>query len=300
MNRFRILLLALLILLANGLLYSPAAHAAADRTTVDAAPAMKAAVGGPAGTYYVSLGDSLAQGIQPNPTTGTDMLTNDGYPDQLLPQLRKYRPSLELVKLGCPGETTTSLIHGGVCPYPMSQLASAVRFLKAHRGHIAYLTLNVGSNDALPCITSTAVDAACFQSALATIATNLTTILAALRSNLDLRTVGTAGITYYDPILVAWLTGNRSLAVQSVVATNALNALERSLYEHFGFRLALVGYAFHTSDFTIAPKSSLPTNVTQICSLTWMCSLGNIHPNKAGYALIAKTLEAVLRCRPHR
>jgi hypothetical protein len=65
-------------------------------------------------TYYVSLGDSAAAGFQPNG------LKDRGYADQLLDRLRGRIPGLRLFKLGCPGETTESLISGVMssCSYP--------------------------------------------------------------------------------------------------------------------------------------------------------------------------------------
>src|SRR5262249_12811192 len=68
----------------------------------------------PPATYYLALGDSLAQGVQPN-ASGVSVMTRDGYPDRVYAVLHASRPGLKLVKLGCPGETTTSMINGGVC-----------------------------------------------------------------------------------------------------------------------------------------------------------------------------------------
>lgn len=66
--------------------------------------------------YYLALGDSLAQGVQPTPS-GTSRLTNQGYVDDLYAVYRRQVPNLRLVKLGCPGETTGTMINGGVCSY---------------------------------------------------------------------------------------------------------------------------------------------------------------------------------------
>ena len=78
-------------------------------------------------TYYLALGDSLSQGVQPD-ATGTSVRTGQGYPDQLYAMLRPSQPSLQLVKLGCQNETTATMIHGGICRYPEgSQLADRGR-----------------------------------------------------------------------------------------------------------------------------------------------------------------------------
>src|SRR6266446_6214469 len=44
-------------------------------------------------SYYLSLGDSLSQGVQPAPT-GVDVATSRGYPDQLVARLRGELPHL--------------------------------------------------------------------------------------------------------------------------------------------------------------------------------------------------------------
>ncbi len=97
--------------------------------------------GAPAGskaTYYVSLGDSLAQGLQPigGPSSRESPPGyNHGYADQLFKLTRHRYTQLREVKLGCGGETTTTLRFGGLCTYEEgSQLAEAVAFLQENAG----------------------------------------------------------------------------------------------------------------------------------------------------------------------
>src|SRR5258708_24350282 len=98
--------------------------------------------------YYVSLGDSLSQGYQ----LGHD--TDQGYADDLYATLKAKDPSLQLVKLGCPGETTTTMVNGGICTYPQgSQLGPANAFLAAHRRQSRFLTLDIGANHVDGCLT---------------------------------------------------------------------------------------------------------------------------------------------------
>jgi len=68
----------------------------------------------PTVSYYLSLGDSLAQGVQPN-ASGASVRTQHGYANQLFAALRSSRPGLRLVKLGCSGETTATMMNGGIC-----------------------------------------------------------------------------------------------------------------------------------------------------------------------------------------
>ena len=77
--------------------------------------------------YYLSLGDSLAAGVQPIGDPTDLYRTDEGYADQLYAIATSWYPNLELVKLGCPGETTGTMIDGGICAYDHgSQLDQAV------------------------------------------------------------------------------------------------------------------------------------------------------------------------------
>src|SRR6202042_3187861 len=107
--------------------------------------------------YYLALGDSLSQGVHPNPS-GVALRPRHGYADQLYAMLRSHQPGLRLVKLGCPGEPTVTMIHGGICSYRRgSQLAAAVSFLRAHRSRISLVTLDIGANDPDSCLSEPSV-----------------------------------------------------------------------------------------------------------------------------------------------
>src|SRR5207245_283915 len=75
-----------------------------------------------------------------------------GYADQLYDLLRPRFNEFRLVKLGCSGETTESLISGidSPCTYPSgSQLKEATKFLQAHSGQVKFITIDIGGNDAV-------------------------------------------------------------------------------------------------------------------------------------------------------
>ena len=78
-------------------------------------PATTAPARAPA-PYYLSLGDSLAQGVQPT-VRGRSVETSEGYADDIYATYRHLVRGLRLEKLGCPGETTTSMMNGGICQY---------------------------------------------------------------------------------------------------------------------------------------------------------------------------------------
>jgi lysophospholipase L1-like esterase len=248
-----------------------------------------AASAAPPSTYYLALGDSLSQGYMPG--VGN---TNSGYVDDLYRVLAARQPGLQLVKLGCSGETTTSMRSGGVCAYPGagSQLTAAEAFLRSHPGQVSELTIDIGANDIDRCATGQVIDPTCVTQGLRTLAGNLFAILAGLRQAGG--PVPVVAMTYYDPYLAAWLTGatGQQTAVESVLLTDALNAIEATEYALFAARIADVSAAFRTNDFTHS-AGELPINVATICQLTYMCTVDNIHPNSAGYQLIADTFAAV-------
>jgi lysophospholipase L1-like esterase len=172
-------------------LAASAALAAAPR--VSAAPAAGAATSSGA-RYYLSLGDSLAQGYQPigGPWSPLGFPGyNQGYADQLLKLVRDRHEHLRLVKLGCGGETTTTMIVGspwcGSGFAAGSQLAEAEVFLQAHRGEVAFVTLDIGGNDISP-----------GGDGMAAIHANLPTILAHLREAAG-PGVPIVGMNYYHP-----------------------------------------------------------------------------------------------------
>lgn len=265
--------------------------------------------GGRRPSYYLSLGDSLAQGIQPVPA-GRDVPTRHGYADQLAARLRGALPQLRLVKLGCSGETTSTMIHGGICRYPAgSQLAEAARFLRSHRGRTALITIDIGANDPNSCVLSGGLSSLlpCVVARMPQIDRNLSTILATLRSAAGPRVL-IVGMTYYVPELGLWhrgRTGRRIAVLTGAVAAGANQMLVTS-YRRYGARVADVFAAFRSSDFGIrngrartgtepgraGRAGSVPPNVAMICSLTWMCARAprgpNEHPDDAGYGVIAR------------
>jgi lysophospholipase L1-like esterase len=242
-------------------------------------------------TYYVALGDSLSRGYMPG--VGD---TDQGYADDMYASLHATDPNLQLVKLGCSGETTTTMINGGRCTdrYPVgsSQLDAAVAFLTAHKGAVKYLTLDIGANDVDGCAPNGSIDTVCVAQGLTTITTNLQTILSRL-TDADGRLPRSIGMTYYDPFLADWLTGTTGqvVATASVTALLAINSVEALEYTTYGFRIADVYTAYKSAVFlpftNVPPYGSIPPNVATICQLTYMCTQQNIHPNVQGYQVIA-------------
>jgi lysophospholipase L1-like esterase len=242
--------------------------------------------------YYVALGDSLSQGYMPG-QGDTDL----GYVDAVYQTLLAKDPTLQLVKLGCSGETTATMIDGGRCAdrYPVgtSQLDVAEQFLRDHAGAVTYLTMDIGANDVTACAAGGSIDPVCLAQGAVTIGRNLNTILAGLRDASGTTRPVSVGMAYYDPFLQQWLNGfqGQLVAIASVAALATINTTEGLLYASYGFRVADATTAFHTGDFLtrrfVAGYGTLPTNVAYICQYTYMCSRQDIHTNAAGYQLLA-------------
>jgi lysophospholipase L1-like esterase len=267
-----------------------------------------AAAGAVKPRYYLSLGDSLAQGMQPN-SAGLTLDTDQGYADQLYATEKAKIPGLKLVKLGCGGETTGSFLTGrgnagdalllGCKPAGGSQMVAAERFLRAHdhHGEVALVTLDIGANDIDGCATEGAIDTSCVSRGAEQISTNLPIIMRRLRRA---AAPGTplAAMTLYDPFLELYLTpGGQAEAIASVRYARNVNEGLARLYRAAGFRVARVDLAFST--YNTSKKTSLagqpapvPVAVAQVCKLTWICApppIGpNIHANQAGYGVIAR------------
>jgi lysophospholipase L1-like esterase len=254
--------------------------------------------------YYVSLGDSLAVGGQPKragccaqgPTTGVGGgETTEGYVEQLAALVRETNGNLRVKKFGCGGESTRTMRFGrdpqpfppaqgdNLCQYGHgSQLNDAVAFLAEHPGEIAFVTIDVGAGDA----GDLGVDAGLVQ-----VQQNLPVILSALRaaSGPDVPIIG---MNYYSPFIVAWFH-DPALAQAIVDGTVRFNNGLEAIYQAAGSPVADIETAFSMTDFTIQPDG-LPLNVERVCEWTWMCAVGDVHPNKDGYGAIARAFVAAL------
>ena len=263
------------------------------------APSHPAVINAPAkappATYYLALGDSLSQGVQPN-AAGVSVVTRDGYADQVYAALHPSRPGLKLVKLGCPGETTASMINGGICRYRGgSQLAAAVAFLQAHRGRVLLVTLDIGANDPEHCGGEPGLSqlAKCAVRDVPAAVGNLGTITTRLKAAAG-PGVRIVGMTYYLPALAEWRSGlpGRVVAWTAEKLAATYNRLLTRAYATSGVRVANVFGAFDTSDFTRPAGTNVPRNVDRLCQWTWQCAAPprgpNQHANQAGYRVIAR------------
>jgi len=251
----------------------------------------------PEKVFYLSLGDSLAEGYQPIGGASSRLGAgyNHGYADELFKTARHgYSDTLRLVKLGCGGEDTATMIAGGSCPYPAgSQLAAAVEFLDEHAGQVAFVTIDIGANDIFSC----AGDPTCF---VPQVERNLPIIISTLRAHAG-PDVPIVGMSYYAIDNVAWFED--PVAGEISAARSALfnDRLER-LYTSNGALVADVEGAFAVTDFAtfvdLPGFGPVPLSVYNTCTLTWVCTpppLGpDIHADTAGYQRIAGAFAEVL------
>ena len=297
------------------------AHAAAT-------PPAKAVPGSPQHAphpaYYLALGDSLAQGVQPatpplasGDTLGESIETDAGYANDLYTHYAQaFHGALQLVKLGCPGETTTSMLTGAgsPCSYPQgSQLAAALAFIKAHRGQIKLITIDIGANNVDGCVAGGGISQSCVAGGIAALEHDLPLILGPLRDAAGPRTM-IAGMNLYDPFLADDLTTGsaaaaaQAAATQSVTLAEDINQIIASADQDFNVKTADVQDAFSTTDFTdtttMPGAGTVPLNVARICEWTWMCAPSpvgpNIHANATGYEVLAGAFEQAIGELPAR
>jgi lysophospholipase L1-like esterase len=269
--------------------------AACGALAVSLAPATMVAAHADEGQapYYLSLGDSLAQGVQPVGPNGASIPTNMGYVDDLYATERVQVPDLQLMKLGCPGETTGTMITGGICTYSTNpkknnQLAAAMQFLRTH--NVILVTIDIGGNNVDDCVSTAGINSTCLTNGISSAQSDLAQILARLQqaARPNARIIG---MNYYDAFLAAWFQAPALAIASEDIAVNEFNPALDADYRAFGIPVADVQDAFQTTDFSPVPPTGVPTNVLEICALTWMCTATppNIHANDAGYAVIAQT-----------
>src|SRR5262245_9163364 len=216
-----------------------------------------AAAGGSSGDkaklYYLSLGDSLAASVQPIGDPDNLFRTNQGYAEQLLQSARADDPKLALEKMGCPGETTSTFIRGGICSYNHgAQLDEALAFLRAPRQFVAFITTDLGAND------FNCAGGYCIDQGVQSIQANLPGIVAALRAAAG-PDVPIVGMTLYNPFLANWLTGPQGQAIAQASATQRMgpvNGVLKSIFVAGGARFADLETEFSSNDF--ATQVQLP------------------------------------------
>ena len=285
---------------AIGLVVSLVSGAA---TSAAAAPGTGYGSGGAAALTYLALGDSLSVGFQPGMGR-----TKQGYVDVLWRSMRQQIPPLGLRNVGCPGETTYSVISGkrSPCDYKAgSQLNAADAFLRSHPGQVAFITIDVGANDLVnKCFDPDAgrISQDCVADLMPRLQARLTSILDVLMAAAP--AVPIVAMNYYNPFLGFWglVPGGRAMARANQRAWTDFNAGLTAVYGNAGVTIADVAATFRIDDFTntvvLPHRGQVPVNVARTCRWTWFCSpqfAGDPHARRVGYAKIAGTFERKLQ-----
>ncbi|NYE45532.1 lysophospholipase L1-like esterase [Spinactinospora alkalitolerans] len=280
--------------------------------------------------FYLSLGDSLAVGVQPGEDGGYAE-TDEGYTDALYRALYDRDSTLEHVRMGCGGEDSSTFVSGGMadCDYEEgSQLATAEAFLQANRSDVALVTVDVGANNFTRCAydgsgeVGTDIDEECVEDGLRRLREEAPAIAERLRSAAG-EDVQIIGMTYYNPFLAALLLEDLEGAAAGLAgegrgdggepeedsgedlarySNDVLAEMNRVLTEAYGaagIDVADVSAAFESGDFEVPAGSDtgMPANVQRICDYTWMCNTDrgpDIHTNRAGANEIAEVFEEVV------
>jgi lysophospholipase L1-like esterase len=252
---------------------------------------------------YLALGDSLAAGVQPN-ASGQDVITGQGYAQDLAVALKQRDRRLDFVDLACPGETSRTMLYGG-CPYPYpytDQTDAAASFLAAHQSDRILVTLDIGANDIDGCSITTASQAACFGTGMLAVRQYVPQILARLKAAAGPR-VQFVAMNYYDPFLAVWLRGgeNQSLALATTYLDATFSGILSTAYSAYGVPVADVESAFDTADSTTLVDylgQQMPLDVARLCEWTWACTAApvgpDIHANAVGYQHIEQAFAEVI------
>ena len=274
------------------------------------APARQAPTVASARPQYISLGDSLAAGWQPD-AQGRDRSTRQGYVDVVARSLARTHPGLQVQRMSCGGATTQTLLNGGAgCQArgERSQLERAEEALKTNPATVL-VTINIGDNDIERCMkwNTAAADQRCLRQGEAMLSKTLPQIASRLRAAAPPSTP-VIGLVDYDQFLSLWLKGakGRAAARQSVALVHSLNQTLTQIYEQAGVQVADAGTRFATEDFRhtrrLAGHGTVPLAVYNICTLTWACSPPPIgpddHARPAGYRQLAFAIRDVLYGSP--
>lgn len=259
-------------------------------------------------SFYLSLGDSLAQGYQPGYSDGSETL--HGFSNRVVADVaKKYHLTLE--NYGCGGATSASILYtpgcrpGGLANngvhYPnVAQSVAAVDFIRQHKGHIGLISLSIGWNDFDSCV-GMANPNACVTPTLPAMEANLKILAARLRGAAGAATPIVA-MNYSDPDLADWLLGptGQATAQQWVYELhNYVNPSIVAAYRSAKISVLNISAAYQTFDpltnvENLPPYGTIPVAVAQICTNTWMCKVRNEDANNNGYALIASQIAKYL------
>jgi hypothetical protein len=259
----------------------------------------------PSKGFYLDVGASTSLGFQPTGIPAHNgKRTDTGYANDLVAHEAKHGIHLVLRQVGCPGETTrTMLVTSDHCYKPPGrQLFAAEKYLVKEGTTDGLVTIDLGFNDVRPCLLGTQVIATCATAGIAQVHKDMPKILADLKASAG-PNVHFIGLDYGDPFLQHYLLGGSEVgdATATLTVMTQLDNTLRAAYTAADIPTANVAGAYRLADTTatmLAKVGSVPANVAAECTFTWMCTPPPFgpddHPNNAGYALIASQIESKL------
>ena len=248
----------------------------------------------PPKSYYLSLGDSLAYGFQSFKFAEGLLPSayNTGYTDVFGAQLRQIRPGIVTVNYGCPGETTESFVMSGGCiwtqhgyqlhdTYSGSQLQAALTFLREHPGQVSPITIALWGND-LPmlvgsCTFNNQIDLTCIQNATPGFIRDLVMRISGILEQLR------AAAPDAEIILTGTVDENLKVLAFADPLFQDLNASMAQAAATNRVRFADPFPIFN-------PQGNVTAEVQTICTLTLLCTDGDIHPSDVGYRALANVI----------
>jgi lysophospholipase L1-like esterase len=264
----------------------------------------------PSALQVLSLGDSLAVGVQPKLLGGTQE-TTQGYPRRFAATLRDRGDAVHLIELGCGGATSASILSGGKpcgpkrdTPYrneepTTSQLSYAQGLLSTTRGKRRLVLVDIGGNDVGSCFTQGRIVPGCIAEAGAALRENLDTLLERLR--LVDPDVPIGVLTLYDPLLGLWDAfpdARPLLRREHRTFLRRVNGAIVAATKHHDATLVDLAGAMDQAVPLRATTGTRPPAVAAVCRYSWMCvdapRIPDIHLRREGYELAARTAIAAL------
>ena len=110
--------------------------------------------------------------------------TDEGYANDIVSYEASRGVTLALTQLGCPGESTGTMISGDDSCYRGvgSQLSAAVTFLQSHQNEPGFVTIDLGFNDFHPCLIDAPLVQSCVGENIEDLNTQLTYIVGVLKA----------------------------------------------------------------------------------------------------------------------
>ena len=257
------------------------------------------------GSEYLALGDSVTFGYEeaqvvpaPNYNDASSFI---GYPELLGSELH-----VTVANAACPGETSLSFIDataqsngcensrtpGGAfyrmhplhVSYSGSQLAFALSYLRKHKD-VRLVSLMIGANDFLICQETTADHCASLAEqagVLAAVGKDVRTIVSAIRNKADYG--GQLAIVNYYSLDYSSQSTTAPIALLNSTIDNAAAPFRVEVADGFG---ELEAGALHSGGSTC--------NAGLLTQLVGASSKCGIHPSYSGQALLAESVEKVVR-----